>query len=85
MVAMLMTLTVNGGVLWSFDNVAKNETTAQDKVTVTLETVNIVALRSGWESSGLYVAPLAQSPMMTDIHLLLKSLAIRRVIRLCCH
>lgn len=46
MIAMLMTLAVNGGMLWSFDKVAKNDTPAQDKVTVTLQTVNIVAHRS---------------------------------------
>jgi hypothetical protein len=46
MVAMLMTLVVNGGMLWSFDNASKDETLAQDKVFVTLETVTIVAQRS---------------------------------------
>ena len=46
MVAMLMTLAVNGGMLLSFDDVAKDETLAQEKVSVTLETVTIVAHRS---------------------------------------
>lgn len=46
MVAMLMTLVVNGGMLWSFDNASKDETLAQGKVFVTLETVTIVAQRS---------------------------------------
>lgn len=48
MFALLMTLTLNAGLLWQFDSVAREATLAagQSPSVVTLEQVNIVAPRS---------------------------------------
>lgn len=49
MLAVLMTIVVNGALLWKFDTVAHEADMAysgQTPIVVTLETVNIIAPRS---------------------------------------
>ena len=48
-VAVLMTVAINGAVLWKFDAVSQESglaTTGQASTVVTLDTVNVVAHRS---------------------------------------